>query len=212
MKIKLIDKETDLSKCKMTELNWDINIQGVDYKCFRIEGYVHSIGGKWGENDYWCCPRTENPTAENLIEFNGYTTRYEIQIKENNYIKTKWDESEVRGSVSCHILRNDKEFYSFVSRDAAYTWAKAYSIIESTIKEGVINFCRFDYIEKEIIGRHIWYRGQPYTLCTYMEGQCCSMAVPGHQTEDFDYSASGENGIKIDLLVDKNVQWFCPEY
>lgn len=212
MKIKLIDNKTDLSKCEIKELDWDINVRGIDYKCFRIKGYIHSIGGKWGENDYWCCPRTEDPTPNNLIEFNGYTTRYEIQVKENNYIKTKWDESEVENSVSCHILRNDKEFYSFVCRDTAYAWAKAYSLIESTIKEGVIDFWRFNYIEEEIIGRHIWYKGQPYTLCTYMEGQCCSMAIAGHQEKDFDYYDSNEDGIKIDLLMDKNIQWFCPEY
>lgn len=210
--IKLISKDTDLSQCKMHELDWDINVKGRDFKCYRIEDYVHSIGGKHGENDYWACPRDEDPTTDNLVEFNGSAVRYSIVIKENNYYKTKWDETEIRESTSCHILRNDKEFYYFTVRDAAYAWARAYALIESTIKEGVINFWRYNYPHHEIIGRHIWYHGTPYTLCTYMEGQCCSMAVEGHRENGFDYYESGEEGVKLDLLMDENIKWFCPEY
>ena len=151
-------------------------------------------------------------TSENLIEFSGEAARYSIQINENNFIKSKWDETEVRKSVSCHILRNDKEFYSFVTNSTAFAWAKAYQLVESKINEGVINFSVYDYPNKEIIGRHIWWLGEPYTLCTYVEGQCCSMAVTGHREKDFNYYASGENGIKLDLLEEKNISWFCSEY
>lgn len=211
--IKLLDDKTDLSTIQMTELDWDVNVKGTEYRCFRIPGHIHTIGGKYGENDYWVCPREEEPSVKNLIEFDGKPVRYSIVISENNYTKTKWGETEVRQSVSCHILRNDKDFYSFVCRDVPYAYAKAYQLIESTINEGVINFSKHRYAESEIIGRHIWWKRQPYTLCTYMEGQCCSMAVPGHIEMPYDIYISGNiEGIKLDLLEDKHISWFCADY
>lgn len=211
--INLLNDQTDLMSIKMTELDWDLSVKGKEYKCFHIPGYIHTIGGRYGENDYWACPRDEEPTVRNLVEFDGEPVRYSIVISENNYMKTKWDETEIRRSVSCHILRNDKEFYYFVCRDVPYAYAKAYQLIESSIKEGVINFSKYKYAESEIIGRHIWWKGHPYTLCTCMEGQCCSMAVPGHIEMPYDIYATGNiEGIKLDLLEDKNISWFCPEY
>ncbi len=211
--IKLLDNKIDLSTIQMIELDWDVNIHGIDYKCFRIPGYIHTIGGRYAENDYWVCPRNEEPSIDNLIEFDGCPVRYSIVINENNYIKTKWDETRVSQSVSCQILRNDKLFYSFVCRDVSYAYAKAHCLIESEINEGVIDFSKYKYAESEIIGRHIWWKGQPYTLCTYIEGQCCSMTVPGHIEMPYDYYASDNpQGVKLDLLRDKRISWFCADY
>lgn len=210
--IKLLNNNTDLSQIEMHELDWDVNIKGREWKCFRIPGYIHTIGGKWGENDYWVCPRDEIPTTTNLIEFNGIPVRYSIEINENNYIKSKWGESEARHSVSCHIKRNDKEFYCFACNDIAYAYAKAYQLIKSAIQEGVVNYSKYNFQVTEIIGRHIWWKRQPYTLCTYMDGQCCSMAVPGHIKMPFDYYENGLHGVKLDLLEDKHIGWFCPDY
>lgn len=211
--IRLLSDETNIAAINMTELDWDLNVKGENYKCFRIPGYIHTIGGRYHENDLWACPRNEEPTVKNLIQFNGEAPRYSILIEENNYIKTKWDESEIRECVSCHILRNDKPFYQFVCRDVAYAYAKAYQLIESVIKEGVINFSKYRYPEKEIIGRHIWWKGEPYTLCSYIEGQCCAMAIPGHITEAHDvYPRFNGVEVKLDLLLDKHIGWFCKDY
>ena len=87
--IKLLYDDTDLNSIQMIELDWDVNIRGIDYKCFRIPGYIHTIGGRYAENDYWVCPRNVEPSIDNLIEFDGCPVRYGISINENNYIKTK---------------------------------------------------------------------------------------------------------------------------
>lgn len=212
--IKLISPETDLSKVKMRELDWDVVVRGKEYKCFRIPGYVHTIGGQYGENEYWACPRDEEPTVDNLIEFDGEPVRYSIVIDNSNYIKTKWDETEIRNNVLCRILRNDKDFYSFGSSDIPFAYAKAYYLI-TLIRESVINFYEYNYAEKEIIGRHIWWKRKPYTLCTYIEGQCCAMAVPGHIDNPNDYyndSSMYNVSVKLDLLADKHIGWFCEDY
>lgn len=48
--IKLVDRDTDLSKLK--PLDWDVVINNRPYYVVKINGYVHTIGGHWGENDY----------------------------------------------------------------------------------------------------------------------------------------------------------------
>ena len=69
MDIKLIEKDTNISELKMSKMPWDVEVKGIPYQVVRIEGYVHSIGGRWGENNLWMYPRNENPTYETLIEY-----------------------------------------------------------------------------------------------------------------------------------------------
>ena len=215
--IKLISEDTDMSKVKMYELDWDVSVNGKQYKVYRVPGFIHTLGGRWGENDYWACPRNENPTVENLWEFDGEPVRYGVYITENHYFSNKWDESSIEASVKCIILRNDEEFYHVGANSISYAYAKAYSLI-TEIKEGVINFSSYDFPHKEIIGRHIWWKGKPYTLCTYMKGQCCSMAVPGHieiksESDYYDnYDKYDGESVKLDLLADKHIGWFCKDY
>ena len=67
--IKLIEKNTNISELKMSKMPWDVEINGVPYQVVRIEGYVHSVGGRCGENNLWMYPRNSNPTYETLIEY-----------------------------------------------------------------------------------------------------------------------------------------------
>ena len=48
--LKLIDKDTDLSI--LYPLNWDAVMGDKEYQVYSAEGYIHSIGGRWGENNY----------------------------------------------------------------------------------------------------------------------------------------------------------------
>ena len=66
--IRLIEKDTILPK--LYPYDWDVYINDKPYYVVRIEGFVHTIGGKYGENDLWAYPRDEEPTYKNLIEFN----------------------------------------------------------------------------------------------------------------------------------------------
>ena len=65
---KHVTKETDLSIIKHP-LPWDVVIHGRPYYVVKLDGYVHTIGGRWGDNDYWAYPRDEEPSYENLVEF-----------------------------------------------------------------------------------------------------------------------------------------------
>ena len=85
--IKVIHKDTDISKLKIRRLSWDVWVKDIPYYVVRIEGYVHTIGGKWGDNNLWMHPRNEEPTYENLVEFNGEGgALWGIEKNPQNYI------------------------------------------------------------------------------------------------------------------------------
>lgn len=46
--IRLIERDTDISKLNMMLIDWDVVVYNRPYQLAFIEGYVHSIGGKWG--------------------------------------------------------------------------------------------------------------------------------------------------------------------
>ena len=75
--IRLITEDTDIDSLKMSKMDWDVEVQGVPYQVVRIEGYIHSIGGRWGENNLWMYPRFEIPTYDNLVECGSYNTAKE---------------------------------------------------------------------------------------------------------------------------------------
>lgn len=45
--IRLIDRDTDISKLKMRQMDWDTVINKKPYFVVLIEGYIHTIGGKY---------------------------------------------------------------------------------------------------------------------------------------------------------------------
>ena len=57
MNIKLIDRDTDISRLKIRQMGWDTVINGKPYFVVQIAGYVHTIGGKYSNNDLWAYPR-----------------------------------------------------------------------------------------------------------------------------------------------------------
>lgn len=62
--IRLIDRDTDISKLKMRQMDWDTVINKKPYFVVLIEGYIHTIGGKYGNNNLWAYPRNEKPSLE----------------------------------------------------------------------------------------------------------------------------------------------------
>ena len=206
--IKLVTKDTDLSEAISYQLDWDCVLNGKPYKVYRLEGYVHTIGGRYGENEYWCCPRDEEPNYHNLLEFNGDAPSWGINIDRVNYLHHA---DEVCCTVRCTITRNGKDFYYVSANSIDYAYAKAYTLLKSNILEGPINFNKYHYWETEIEGRHIHYMGQRYTLYHYMRGQCCAMAAPGYRDINDpslynEYPSTGR--VKLDLLEDHNIDWF----
>lgn len=215
--INLIKPDTDLSKAR--NLNWDVTINGKPYDVYRVDDCVHRIGGRHGNNCLWCCPAGEKLTYENAIEYDGESARYSITATPVNYIKTKWDETSMERSVHVIIMRNDEVFYTFGCRDMSYGLAKAQVLI-TQIEEHPINFNDRNYVERDIIGRKIWWRNQPAIIESWIEGQACIIVKP-----DFDDGATrfktpkyfenedgmfdeDEETVKLDVLLDKEIWWF----
>lgn len=69
--IRLIERDTDISKLNMMLIDWDVVVYNRPYQLAFIEGYVHSIGGKWGHNNIWMWPRGKQPTYDNLVQYSG---------------------------------------------------------------------------------------------------------------------------------------------
>lgn len=210
VEIKLIDKNTDLSKIQ--KLNWDAYLNDIPLQVYRIDEYYHSIGGKWGNNDYWCCERKEKPSFETLMEFAGNICNWGISINENNYYQYKWDEREILRSIIIKIMRNGKEFYSFVTNCLDYGYAKARKLL-TEIQEHPISFNEIDY-QNEIIGRKILFDKMPCIIESYEVGSDRVIIKPDldcmtmkEWENNLDEYFEGDESIPEDLFA-SSINWF----
>lgn len=210
-KIRLIEKGTDISRLEMIAMPWDVEINNIPYQVVIIKGYVHSIGGRRGENDLWMYPRGSKPTYENLVEYqcDGMGVCWGIEYKPYNYIKSKWDESECFTSGGAMITRNGKDFYFCRSGidEARYLIKK--------INDHPINFDEYNF-EKQIIGRKVWWRSEPAIITSWIEsGQACVILEPDGidhfkspaEFVDDELMNDGEDDIKADIF-DNHIWWF----
>lgn len=210
--IKLIDSSTDLSGLKKP-VGWDLEINGMPYDVYRVEGFVHSIGGKWGENCYWACPMGENPSHENLIEFSGDAPTWGVTFERNNYIKHKWDETSVECNGNCWITRNGKKFYHVPGRYMDYGLAKAQYLLVQLLEECPLYLNERDWRE-QALGRKIWYHDQPAMIqritndneLYIISDGIDEFKAPAHWGEDMDWSDYSD-GLRTDLLS-PNIYWF----
>ena len=185
--IQLIDEKIDVSKLELIPYDWDIDVNGVKYDLYRIPGFAHTIGGKYGIYDLWACPRGETPTNKNLIEYRSYhACRWGFRVNANHYIKTKWDETSINSRVVCTITRNDKDFYTFNTRDIDYAIAKAQTLLVE-LSEFPISFHSKNYIGK-IIGRKIYYNHTPAIITRLIE-------------EDLDLIINTEDGYEFPIPI-----------
>lgn len=215
MEFKHLTKETDFNTLEMSKLAWDVYCYGKPYRVYRIEGYMHTQGGKWGENCYWAFPRDEQPSYENAVMFEGNVCNWSLNVKQSNSFKEKWGETRMRSSFGFEILRNGKVFYSFGANDMDYGIAKARKLMVE-INEHPICFNEIDY-HLEIVGRKIYWREQPAIIKSYsMNGnlwivpdgiprfkKCSYEDSVTEYMDDEDY----EDGIAEDLFA-PSIYWF----
>lgn len=209
--IKLIDKNTDLSNLKKP-VGWDLEIKGIPYDVYRVDGYAHTIGGKWGENCYWACPAGHTPTHDNLIEFNGDAPTWGIVFDRNNYIKSKQDETSVECNGSCWITRNGKKFYQIPARYMDYGLAKAQHLLVQLIEECPLYLSERNW-EWQAIGRKIWYENQPAKIVGITQDNELWIEPDGIERfeapaswEEMDWS-DYEDGLRVELLS-PHISWF----
>lgn len=209
--IKLIDENTDLSNLKRP-IGWDLEIKGIPYDIYRVDGYNHTIGGKYGENCFWACATGEKPTHENLIEFNGDAPTWGVTFDRINYVKSKWDETSVEANGACWITRNGKNFYSIPARHMDYGLAKAQYMLVQLIEECPLWLSERNWKENAI-GRKIWYENQPAIITRitsdnelWIEPDGIGKFKAPASWEDMDFE-DYEDGLRTDLLS-PNIDWF----
>lgn len=211
--IKLIKKDTIIPKT--TPLDWDLEIKGIPYYVVRLEGFVHTIGGHWGENNLWAYPRDEEPCYENLIEFNSNSpVLWGIEYKPTHYIRSKWGETEVRRSGCLIITRNGKPFDKLNCNEICYVIDKARVRI-SDYNEHPLELNTIDF-DKKMEGRKIWWRSQPAKIESFIWGQGCVIIVPDGiekfetppEFRDDDWMDDGENYYIKTHILDEHIWWF----
>jgi len=176
--IKLFEENTDFSKLSMYKLNWDVEARGIKYDVWRVEGYNHSIGGRYGENNFWCCPVGKEPSYETMIEYNGAHAGvlWGIEIYETHNIKHKWGESSIEEGGNWAITRNGKPFFEGFHRDIDYAYIQARKTLY-TLQGHALNFNERDWKEKAI-GKPIYYHEEPALIDRIIEEQGCLWIVP----------------------------------
>jgi hypothetical protein len=211
LEFKFISKDTDIDSLHMNKYKWDVVVgkNKIPYQVVDIEGYVHCIGGKWGNNSLWCYPRNEKPSYKNLIEYDGDGgADWGLIISTNNYIKSKWDETELRSSKNVMITRNGEDFY------LTHDINNALHLI-NRINEHPISFNSYEF-EKEIVGRKVWWRSQPGIIASWVgNGQACVIIKPDgvdkfetpaeFKTDDMPFY--DDDDIKADIF-DEHIWWF----
>jgi hypothetical protein len=207
--IKLLDDDVEYSSLR--PIGWDVVLRDIPFNVYRIDGYNHSIGGKWGENCYWACAADEMPTKNNLVEFSGAPCRWGFEIQENNFLKTKWGETEMRVSHKCTIYRNGEEFYDFFG-STEYCAAKAVTFLVH-LQEHPIAFNMRNFRD-EILGRKIYWKEQPAIIERYIEGQACVIIRPENPNGFNKPCWMGKNDYMEDSfevkedIFSKSIWWF----
>lgn len=210
--IRLIEKD-DIASIKYHKLDWDVVVKGVPYQIIRVEGFVHTIGGRldYGDgNNFWAYPLNETLNYENLIEFNGCPgARWGIEFSPVHYIKTKWDETEILQGRKLIITRNDLPFYDgFITFNEAIAYIKDGILDEHPLR---LNERDFD---KKCIGRKVWWRSEPGIITRYIDKQACviiepdgidTFTVPAEFAEEKDYYCDGD--VKTSIF-DNHIWWF----
>ncbi|MEN2464943.1 hypothetical protein [Ornithinibacillus sp. JPR2-1] len=210
--IKLIDENTDLSKLK-NPVGWDLEIKGVPYDVYRVDGYIHTIGGKFGENCYWACPAGANPSYYNLIEFNGDAPTWGVIFDRVNYTKNKWGEKSVEANGNCWITRNGKNFYRVPARYLDYGLAKAQYLLVKLLEECPLWLAERKWKENAI-GRKIWYQNQPAKITRINDENelwvvpdgIDRFIAPAHWNGIMGWDSYSE-GLYVDLLSE-DIYWF----
>lgn len=209
--IRLIQKGTALPP--LIPMDWDVVINGIPHYVVSIPGFVHTVGGRYGENDLWAYPRDKAPTYKTLVEFNCESpVAWGISYEPRNYTKTKWDETQARSGCGVAITRNG-EIFCHVSGGLNYGVDKARAMIVEFSEHPLdLNSINFDL---KAIGRKVWWRSEPAIITDYVGGQACVILGPDgikrftvpaeFVSEEPDFYE--DEFVKADIL-DRNIWWF----
>lgn len=201
---------------ELYHMDWDVIISGRPYFVVKIDGYVHTIGGRYGHNDLWAYPRTEEPTYETLIPFDcDEPVSWGISYTEHN----RHEYQNMSCTVGCTtITRNGKPFCDVPCKDMYFGIDKARVMIaefhEHPLNLDTINF------DKKMIGRKVWWRSEPAVISRYIENQACVVLTPDgingfsnpaeYEHDGYYLIYEDEGVVKADIL-DRHICWFREE-
>lgn len=208
IKFKSVTPETDLSKEHITKYNWDAYLHGKPYQIIRIDGFVHTIKGWSDAIDLWMYPREEEPCYKNLEPFNGkdtgvcwgfryepynYNGRYGVETNTHNYT----------------ITRNGETFYK------CRTLERTLDLLHNIIPDHPISFDMYNY-ENQLIGRKVFWKGQPCIVNSYQKG-CGTVTlvpdgidhfeIPGEFKNDEDYFFEDDKYL-LENIFAPSIYWF----
>lgn len=193
--------------------NWDAMTNSTLLDVYCIPGFYHSIGGRKGLNDLYCCNRGKELTIENIMPFSGEACKWDIEFISNNYYKNSYSSEGIEHNHRLNILRNNSPFYTLSSYSLDYLMAKA-KLLMVEIEEHPISFQMKNY-EKEIINRKILWKQCPSIIVQY--SQSCNMVIIPDGTEEqnktfhkYGHCGNGENYIVEDLFSN-SIFWFRSE-
>ena len=182
------------------------------YQVISIAGHCHTLGGRWGDNDYYAYPRDEEPTIENLLEFNGSPCSWGMIASNSHYVLNKWDESSIESGQSITITRNGAPFYT------THGIFHALDLLEYLkANEHPLDLQEYEF-DKKMIGRKVWWKGQRAIIDHYIRGQACVILKPDsamnvfhcpeeYKGDDIRWDSEDEDSIKEDIFS-KSIGWF----
>lgn len=176
--IKEITKDTVLPKPRI--FDWDVVIYGKPYTVGRFNGYAHSIVTCYGAdmiNDLYCWPRGEEPTYENISEYNmprSGPVNWGIKYSDDY----AFHKGEVRAIGKITITRNGIDFYTFIgSMDIGIDKARC---IISRLQEDAIFWDGINY-EQEILNHSCYFKGYKAKIIRWIIGQGCVIIEPDEE-------------------------------
>jgi len=208
--IRLINKDTDLTKLDLNQLDWDISVRLNKKDAYRISGFCHATGGRQGVYDIWVCPRGQKPTIENLVAWRGtYGARWGFSINPQNYERFKWNSCSYETNIKVVITRNDLIFDEFFVNNFLFAVTEANSRI-IRYKEFCVDLNCSNF-EINFINRKIFWRDEPAIIISYISKQACVMIKPDgiNSFKSPCYNDYDDNCdiIKSDILSD-HIWWF----
>jgi len=146
-------------------VSWDyVDIaSSKQYDIYRIPECYHSIGGEYGENDYYVCDRDITPSIDNLIAYSGPRggVQWGITVNQQAYNKNKWNNSSIQYTWVGIITRNGTEIYSQRSYDMNYLLSKLQTKLSEIQEFGLpVSIFERDW-EQKIVGSKVWYNDEP---------------------------------------------------
>jgi hypothetical protein len=136
---------------------FEVLIDDKPYQVWNINDYEHESGKMNGTPSTWWIEYSGELIP--FVDKGIHRICWEINYKQKNTSKYKWDSWNFRSSGYCTIKANGKEIYTFGSFDLAYALAKAQTMLVQLL-EHPYNFLN----PAEMKDRKIWYYGLPATV------------------------------------------------